>query len=56
MWIKLAVGAVVGLGLGHFFAPGYAFWVVLGVIAGYLADVWVNKRQKQRDEAKPNAG
>lgn len=55
MWIKLAVGAVVGLGLGYLFAPGYAFWVVLGIIAGYLADVWVNKRKKEQNAAKSDA-
>lgn len=54
MWIKLAVGAVVGLVLGHFLAPGYALWVVLGIVAGYLVDVWQRKRTKE--ERSESAG
>lgn len=49
MWIKLAIGAIVGLILGHFLAPGYALWVVLGIIGGYLAEVWLKKRQKEQE-------
>lgn len=46
MWIKLAIGAIVGLVLGNFLAPGYAFWVVLGIIAGYVTETWLKKRNK----------
>ncbi len=51
MWIKLAIGAIVGLVLGSFLAPGYAFWVVLGIIAGYLTEVWLKKRSAAKQEA-----
>lgn len=48
MWIKLAIGAIVGLVLGHFLAPGYGLWVVLGIIGGYVVDVILKKREKQQ--------
>jgi len=46
MWTKLALGALIGLVLGYFLAPGYGLWVVLGVIGGYLAELWTQKRRK----------
>ncbi|NLJ75238.1 MAG: hypothetical protein GX331_09640 [Firmicutes bacterium] len=47
MWIKIAVGAVLGLIVGHFVPPGYALWVVLGVIGGYLVELLVGKKADQ---------
>lgn len=40
MWIKLLAGAVLGFIVGHFVAPGYPLWVILGIIAGYLLELW----------------
>ncbi|HEX6972543.1 MAG TPA: hypothetical protein VF234_10015 [Limnochordia bacterium] len=40
MWLKVAIGAVCGLVVGHFVEPGYPLWVVLGVAGGYGADWW----------------
>lgn len=46
MWIKLAIGAIVGLVVGYFVAPGYALWVVVGILAGYLVELWTQRRKK----------
>ncbi len=35
MWLKIAIGAVVGLTIGSFVAPGYTLWVAVGALAGY---------------------
>lgn len=51
MWVKLAVGAVVGVVLGYFLPPGYALWVILGVIGGYLAELWSQKKAKKGEPA-----
>lgn len=48
MWWKLAVGAVAGLIVGHFVTPGYALWVVVGIVAGYLVETY-NQRQKRQE-------
>ncbi|HHV93346.1 MAG TPA: hypothetical protein GXX47_02275 [Firmicutes bacterium] len=45
MWWKLLIGAVIGLAIGHFAAPGYWFWVVIGLIAGCLAELWAKRRE-----------
>jgi|GEM_PF-1083449 len=45
MWWKLAVGAVAGLVVGHFVAPGYWLWVVVGVVAGYLVEAYGRKKK-----------
>lgn len=47
MWWKLAAGAVAGLVVGHFVVPGYWLWVVIGVIAGYLAEVYARRKKGQ---------
>lgn len=52
MWWKLAVGAVLGLVAGHFIAPGYALWVVVGLVLGYGAEVWSERRKKQKASAE----
>lgn len=49
MWIKLAIGAIVGLVLGHFLAPGYALWVIVGIIGGYVTDVLLKKRANDQE-------
>lgn len=51
MWWKLAAGAVLGLVIGHFVAPGYALWIVVGIVAGYLVEA-IQQRKKRR-EATP---
>ena len=46
MWMKLAGGAVAGVLLGSFLSPGLAFWVVLGIVAGYVLHAWSEKRRR----------
>ncbi len=48
MWIKLAIGAIVGLVLGYFLAPGYALWVVVGIVAGYLVELFTQRRKSKQ--------
>ncbi|MFO7318232.1 MAG: hypothetical protein FWJ64_00620 [Limnochordia bacterium] len=50
MWWKLAAGAAAGLVVGHFVVPGYWLWLVVGVVAGYLAETF-NRRRKGRTVA-----
>lgn len=50
MWIKLLGGAVLGFIVGYFVPPGYPLWVILGVIAGYLWELWVSKEKREKDE------
>lgn len=47
MWARMAVGALVGLAVGHFLAPGYAMWLTVGVVAGYLAELWTERSSRQ---------
>ncbi len=49
MWVKLVIGAVAGLIIGHFVTPGYALWVVLGIIFGYLVDLGLGKKAKEQE-------
>lgn len=51
MWLKLAIGAVVGLVVGHFVPPGYALWVILGIVVGYLVELWVTKDKTEQKGA-----
>jgi len=51
MWLKLAIGAIVGLILGYFLPPGYALWVVLGIAAGYVAEL-ITSKKKARQKAQ----
>ena len=51
MWIKLAIGAIVGLVLGYFLPPGYALWVVVGIVAGYLVEL-LTQRRKSKQKAQ----
>lgn len=44
MWIKLAIGAIIGLIVGYFVPPGYALWVVLGVVGGYLVELFMGRK------------
>lgn len=48
MWWKLAIGAVVGLIVGHFVAPGYALWVVVGIVVGYLVEAYSQRQKRQK--------
>lgn len=45
MWLKIAVGAIVGFIVGSFVAPGYTLWVTVGVLAGYGVDAWMRRRE-----------
>lgn len=49
VWLKLAVGAAVGLAVGHIVSPGYWLWLVIGVLAAFGAEVWV---QRGREAAR----
>lgn len=51
MWWKLAAGAVVGLVVGHFVVPGYALWLVVGVVAGYLVEAYQQRKKRQQMSA-----
>lgn len=50
MWWRVAAGAVIGLIAGSFLPPGYALWVVLGIVGGYLVDLWLKRRPKGERE------
>jgi len=47
MWWKVGAGAVAGLVVGYFVAPGYALWVVVGVVVGYLAHILLERKGKR---------
>lgn len=48
MWWKLAAGAVLGLVVGHFVVPGYALWVVVGLVLGYGAEVLAQRKKEKQ--------
>lgn len=52
MWVKILVGAVAGLIVGHWVEPGYAIWVVVGIILGVVVDLimkaQVNKKTSEQ--------
>lgn len=50
MWSRMAVGAVIGLAVGHFVQPGYALWLIVGVSAGYAAEVWVERAKEEKED------
>jgi len=50
MWIKLVIGAIAGLIAGHWVTPGYAAWVLIGMLLGALTDVVFNTFFKNRDQ------
>lgn len=51
MWIKLVIGAVAGLLVGHWVAPGYAVWTVIGIIIGALVDFLMKNNSVTETEA-----
>lgn len=51
MWARMAIGALVGLVIGHFTQPGYAMWIVLGITAGYAAEVWAQRSLERKERA-----
>ena len=51
MWIKLVLGAIIGLIIGHFVTPGYAVWVIIGLVAGFIVEYVQNAiKQTKRPE------
>lgn len=46
VWWKLLVGGILGLLVGQYVAPGYWLWVIVGLVLGYLGQVWADKRAK----------
>lgn len=46
MWWRLLIGGILGLLVGHYLAPGYWLWVIIGLILGYLVDVWTERQSK----------
>ncbi|NMB23982.1 MAG: hypothetical protein GX986_00445 [Firmicutes bacterium] len=46
MWWKLLVGGILGLLVGNYVAPGYWLWVIVGLVLGYLGQVWADRRAK----------
>lgn len=50
MWLKILIGAVAGLIVGHWVEPGYAVWVLIGIIVGALLDVLLQKRSQSTKE------
>lgn len=47
MWWKLAIGAAVGAIIGSFAAPGYVFWVLVGIVGGYVTGLIVQKKKEK---------
>ncbi len=39
MWVKIIIGAIAGLIIGHWISPGYAVWALIGIIIGALLDL-----------------
>jgi len=50
MWIKLVLGAAAGLVIGHWAAPGYAAWVLLGIALGALVDVGIRTYRGKKEQ------
>ncbi|HOB08084.1 MAG: hypothetical protein WAP20_05255 [Limnochordia bacterium] len=48
MWVKLVIGAALGLIVGHWVAPGYAAWVLLGMALGALTDIVINRMRRKK--------
>lgn len=44
MWLKMAIGAVLGFIVGSFVTPGYTLWITVGVLAGYAVDAFMRRR------------
>lgn len=44
MWLKMAIGAVLGFIVGSFAAPGYTLWITVGVLAGYAVEALMRRR------------
>lgn len=51
MWIKILIGAIAGLVVGHFVTPGYALWVIVGIILGFIVEL-ASKKLRKSDEEK----
>lgn len=48
MWVKLVIGAIAGLIIGHWVAPGYAVWAITGIILGGLVELVVRMQTKKQ--------
>lgn len=52
MWWKIAVGAAVGAVVGAFVPPGYALWIVVGVVGGYLAETLTQRARAKASSSQ----
>ncbi len=52
MWVKLVIGAIAGLVVGHWVTPGYAVWALIGIILGALVDLVMRTQGKKYTEGK----
>lgn len=52
MWIKLVIGAVAGLLVGHWVAPGYAVWTLIGIIIGALVEFLMKNNSETKSETE----
>ncbi|HHT36876.1 MAG: hypothetical protein ACE3NC_03640 [Candidatus Wallacebacter cryptica] len=52
MWVKIVIGAIVGLVVGHWVPPGYAVWVLIGIILGALLDFTAARYFKKEKQSE----
>ncbi len=48
MWWKLLIGGILGLLVGHYVTPGYWLWVIIGLVLGYLVEVWTERQSRPK--------
>jgi uncharacterized membrane protein YoaK (UPF0700 family) len=52
VWVKIVIGAIVGLVVGHWVPPGYAVWVLIGIILGALLDFTAARYFKKEKQSE----